>query len=911
MRDLDIDPRIIASASKIGISELTEPQRLAYPVISRGKDLLLVAPTGIGKTEAAMLPILQALVQERPPKIAALYLTPLRSLNRDLLRRLKHFASELDLEIAVRHGDTPQSERSRLARQPPDILISTPETLQVLLTGRNLRKQLANLKWVIVDEVHELAGDERGIQLAVALERLRNITRSDFQRIGLSATIGSPQEVAKFLGGIARRVETVVVNPPRRMDIRVELPEPSEGDTLKAEELRAQPIHVACMGKLLEAVRGHRSTIVFVNTRDTAEFLASRLASMGGGMDVGVHHGSLSKEIRIQMEEDFKAGRLKGLVCTSSLELGIDVGSTDFVVQYGSPREVTRLIQRIGRSGHSVGEMPRGLILTTSEDDFLEAVVIARRARQKELEPITVRKNDLAVLANQIAAMASSEPGIPLDRVFETFRRAYPYEGLTRNRFDALVKQLSDLRVISVREGNLARSRATLTHFYENISMIPDVKTYRVVDITSRRTIGTLDEWFVAESAEVGETFVMKGTTWRFVELKEGEVLVEPVAEIGGVPSWIGEEIPVPFDVAQEVGRLRREMNLDDYPLGERGRSQILGYIKGQAPYSVPTDNLITVESSRGTIVVNCCFGTRANETLGQLLSSMLSARLGESVGVQTDPYRIVLEVPRSVDVSKIRDILTPEDPEGLEPLMRVILRNSNYLRWAFVHVAKKFGVLRRDVNWEDVNIGRLMKAFESTPLGEEVLDKILWERMDLERTKKVLADIKNGKIEFAFGGLSPMGRVGLGSRTRLITLRQADASTLAILKKRLEAETTLLVCLNCKSHHRSLVLSLPERIVCPICDAKMVAALRRRDAQIIQNLRTNTIPADERQGLRMNADLVRSHGRAAVMVLMARGVGPDTAARILRGYHETEQDLLRDILSAEVNYARTRRFWD
>jgi len=311
---------------------------------------------------------------------------------------------------------------------------------------------------------------------------------------------------------------------------------------------------------------------------------------------------------------------------------------------------------------------------------------------------------------------------------------------------------------------------------------------------------------------------------------------------------------------------------------------------------------------------VNACFGSRVNETLAQLISSLISARFGQSVGVQTDPYRIVLEVPRSVNPQQVVEILRPEDPDALEPLLRVILKNSAFLRWAFVYVAKKFGALRRDVDWESVSIPRLLKTFENTPLFEEVLDKVFWERMDIPRTVEVLRRIQSGAIEIVVTRMTPIGRAGLEGGRLLVTPSRADHATLMAVKARLEKETATFLCLNCKMSWRDVVRDLPAKIRCPKCEGLMVAVIAPYEKDKIAKLDLQGTDKESRakaKRLFTNASLVMAHGRKAVLALMARGVGEDTAARILRGYHETELDFLRDVLAAEITYARTKRFWD
>src|SRR2546425_1170298 len=732
MESLGLDSRILETVQALGIETFTEPQERAIPRILAGANVLLVAPTGIGKTEAALLPILDRILRDKPEPTSCLYITPLRALNRDMLRRMTFFADRLGVRVAGRHGGTTPQERAASPPPPPRI--------------------------------------------------------------------------------------------PKGIRIRVEMPATAQGDSEIAERLRVKPVQAAALRRCYELIKEHQSTLFFVNTRDTAEFLSSRLAAWYQDPKIGVHHGSLSKDVRVQMEDEFKSGGLRALVCTSSLELGIDVGTADFVLQYNSPREVSRLVQRIGRSGHGVGEVSDGVILATHEDDVAEACAIARRALAEEIEDLVVRKDNRSVLANQLVALAVSERFASLDEAYETFRRSWPFRELKRADFDEVVAQLAGLRILWSRDGRLGRSSNSLPYFFENISMIPDVKTYRVIDLSSRRAIGTLDEWFVAENAKLGESFIMRGSAWRFVDFKEDHLLVEPVREIGDVPSWVGEDIPVPFDVAQEVGRIRRERDLSPYPVDEHGTSTFLGYLASVGDAPLATDTRITIESARDVLIVNACFGSKVNETLAQLISSLISARFGQTVGARTDPYRIVLEVPRSVNPQQVIEILRPEDPDALEPLLRVILKNSAFLRWAFVYVAKKFGALRRDVDWESVSIPRLLKTFENTPLFEEVLDKVFWERMDIPRTVEVLRRIQSGQIEIVVTRMTPIGRAGLEGGRLFVTPSRADHATLMAVKARLEKETATFLCLNCKMSWRDVVRDLPAKIRCPKCEGLMVA---------------------------------------------------------------------------------------
>ncbi len=911
--ELSVEPRIIEALEELGIRELTEPQIQSVPLIQEGRNLLLIAPTGIGKTEAALIPILDTITREKPPRISCLYITPLRALNRDMLRRMDFFGEYLGLEVAVRHGDTSTAERARQSRSPPDILITTPETLQIMFTGSRLRQHLRQVRWVVVDEVHELAADERGAQLSVALERLLRLTEREYQRVGLSATVGSPKEVASFLGGVGREVDVVDLRAVKPMQLEVELPQVKESDEELADALRVKPQQASALRRARDLFESHRSTLFFVNTRDAAEFLSSRY-KFWENVPAGVHHGSLSKDVRVRAEEEFKGEELKALICTSSLELGIDVGSADLVLQYNSPRDVTRLVQRVGRSGHAVGRVSKGVIIASNEEDLAEAVVIAKRGLEGELEDYRVRRNPLGVLANQIVAHLLTEGRAITREYYETVRRSYPFRDLPWDTFVRVLKQLSDLRVIRYRGESIYKGSGTLPYFYENISMIPDEKSYRVRDLPSRRSVGRLDEAFVAGQVHHGSSFIMKGQTWEVVDIGEDEVVVQPVKELGGIPSWLGEEIPVPYEVAQEVGSLRGVGSLEGYSVNEHGKEAFLDYLRRQAPHEVPRENLITVEEGDDLVVVNAALGSRVNETLAHLLSALLSARYGESMGLRTDPYRVMIKVPRAVRAHVVAELLKGTDPEAVEPLLRIFLVNSTQLRWIFVQVAKKFGAVKRGVNYREVNLPKVMKAFERTPLMEEAVEKMMWERLDVPRAMQVLKDIREGRIDVVTGPLSYLGRLGAERALDMLLPPRPDSHTLRLLKRRLEDQQVILLCLSCKVSRTEKVGELGEKVRCPYCESVMQAVLRPWEREMAEVLRSEPHDKEGKRAMKKlytNASLVMGHGKKAVTALVARGVGPDVAGKILRRYHGDEMDFLKDVLEAEITYARTKRFWD
>jgi len=909
----EFSPELVRILNQSGIYEPTDPQRDAIPKIKSGKNLLLVAPTGIGKTEAAMLPIFDSIHRNPGKGIRCVYITPLRALNRDMLKRMEAYGEALGITVGVRHGDTSAGERAKQSQKPPDILITTPETLQVMFTGKRLVQHLKNVQWVVIDEIHELAMVERGAQLAVGLERLVYLA-GEYQRIGLSATVGNVKEVARFLVGVKRDVIISKHDTHRDFEITVECPIPDEKDTELVDKLQSDPEMVAVMKRALELIQNGRSTLFFVNTRETAEWLAARYRLWDENISIEVHHGSLSKETRMEMEDDFKNGVIKALVCTSSLELGIDVGSTDLVIQFNSPRQVARMVQRAGRAGHRIGETIKAVILATAPDEVSEALIIARRTGAKEIDDRVGRKSPLTVVANQLIAMTMSAR-IGRDMAFAIFKKTHTFRDLERKEMDDVLEQLKSIKMVFEDEDGFRRSKKGMNYFYNNISMIADERTYLIRDVSTRGIIGTLDESFVASFAEPFATFIAKGRTWRIIEMREDEILVEEIREIGSVPSWVGSDIPVPFAVAKEVGVLRKKLNFKDYQGDIHANECVTNFVNEQKErFDIPADDLVTLEIGDRLAILNACFGTRVNETLSKLYSALLSARLGESVGTSADPYRIIFELPRNVGKEALTKTILSVKPGTVESLIRMTITNSTFLKWRFVYVAKKFGIIDKDADHRFMSFARLFEMHRDTPAYNEAVNKVLWEDLDIENTENVISGIANGSIAFKVSGISPIGMEGIVRSKELMQPLRADHSILMALKKRLEDEVMFASCLKCQNQWRQRVSETPKRLVCGKCGGNMIAVLKEYDRESIKLLTKKDLTEQEKKEtmrLSRNANLVNEHGRRAVLTLTGRGVGPDAAARILRSMHIDEDDFLRDILGAEVLYAKNKRFWD
>ncbi len=910
----NLSPELVSALAERGITEPTPPQADVIPRIRAGGNILLVAPTGIGKTEAAMIPVLDEIFRTKGSKsgFRCIYITPLRALNRDMLRRMEEYGKALGINVGVRHGDTSQAERNQQSQHPPEILITTPETLQVLFTGKRLREHMKSVQWVVIDEIHELSNTERGAQLSVALERLC-LVAGEYQRIGLSATVGNVDSVARFLAGARRQVAIRKHDTHRDFDIDVESPAPCEDPEL-LDKLQCDPEILGVMKRAREIIEAGRSTLFFVNTRETAEWLAARYHIWDESLSIDVHHGSLSKENRMEMEDRFKKGDVKALVCTSSLELGIDVGSTDMVIQYNSPRQVSRMVQRAGRAGHRVGERIRAKIIATAPDEVAESMVVARRCDSKELEFWEGRPCPLSVVANQLIAMTMSG-AVDRETAFEAFTGAYPFRDLAMEDMAGVLEQLKSIKLLFEDENGFKRSRKGMNYFYENISMIPDERTYMIRDIGTRAVIGTLDESFVASFAEEYAMFIAKGRTWRIVEMREDEILVEEAREVGSVPNWVGSDIPVPYEVAMEVGRMRRLRNLDDYP-GDEGCKKVLRkYFADQDErFVMPTDKTVTIEMGDRLAIVNGCFGTRVNETLGKIYAALLTARLGESVGMTADPYRMILELPRNMKRDDIVSTIRSVKPGTIEALARLTILNSSFLRWRFVFVAKKFGIIEKNADHRFMNFQRLFDIHKDTPAYREAVNKVLWEDLDIPNTEKVVSMIASGEIEMTAGTVSTIGLEGIVRSKELMQPVRADHSILMALKKRLEDEVLFASCMNCGSQWRFRVGDAPKRFVCPHCNGVMVAVLKGYERDSIGLVKLDELSAQEkkdRMRLSRNANLVNEHGKRAVITLAGRGIGPDAASRILRSMHVDEDDFLRAIMNAEILYAKNKRFWD
>jgi ATP-dependent Lhr-like helicase len=926
---------------------------MAVPPILAGENVLLVAPTGSGKTEAVLLPIFSNLIQQEARKgIKIVYVTPLRALNRDLLKRLSFWASKLGISIEVRHGDTEMKLRRRQAISPPDMLVTTPETLQAILPGSRMRQHLRHVQSVVVDEVHGLASSKRGVQLAVALERLREVVGEEFQRIGLSATVGNSDEVAKFIAGTHRNARIIGATLPKSYRYHVENPSATEADYDLAAKLNTSPEAAARIRRITELVDSHKSTLIFVNARTIAEMLGHKFNQLGR-MDIAVHHGSLSKEERAQIEDEFKAGGLKAIICTSTLELGIDIGNVDLVIQYLSPRQVSSLIQRVGRSGHRLGMLSEGVIITAFSDDTLESIAAVRNAHENKIEPVLIHENALDVLAHQVVGVLMDKGVVRSKELLTLLRQAYPYRKLTKDMLMDVVYFLDRLGELRVEEEGkvLRKGRKTRSYYYENLSMIPDERRYPIVNVISDRKIGTLGDEFMALKARVGLNIIVRGRVWRIVQIEEetGTVYVVPSEDpLAAIPGWDGEMIPVPFDLAQKTGQLREEIaktlketgnadataeRLADKLSTEKSAllstvQEVEEHVKQGAP--LPTDKHIIVEGFDKYLIVHACFGEIVNRTLGCIFDAVLSDR-EVIVGWWNDGYRILIETPKKLtrqEVEKLSTMLFRLTNEEAEKAFEDYLEAKFPFSYKMKFVADRFGALPRGKTMSYERLSQLPSRFGNTPIYDETLREAMIEKVDINKVKEIMRAVEGGKIKvstiFSLEKPTPMAFHILSKfsdMSELMAPEQVLLSNIEKMKRTIDARTAKLLCMSCSEWTcEEKIRSLQEQPACVKCGSKLLALLYlSQDAdrlrEVLKKRRGDKeLTEEELKELahaRRTADLVLSYGKKAIIALEVKGVGPETAFRILGKMHQKEDEFYMDLLKAKIQYLRTREFWE
>lgn len=794
----------------------TQAQSEGWASISRGEHTLILAPTGSGKTLAAFLWGINQLISNPPvasvKQTRIIYISPLRALAVDIERNLAAplvgvglAAQRLGIDaytptVGVRSGDTPTNIRRQLVRTPPDILITTPESLYLMLTSA-ARETLVGVETVIIDEIHALTPTKRGSHLALSLERLEEITASAPQRIGLSATQRPLDEIARFLGGKNnsgewRPVTVVDAGSTKELDVSVVVPV----DDMAEPATDSRSIWPAIHPSVLSLVREHRSTLIFVNARRSAERLATRLNELAidglnrsgesdgtapsPGTEVAkAHHGSLSRERRGLIEDELKRGELKALVATSSLELGIDMGAVDLVVQVESPGSVARGLQRIGRAGHQVGEPSRGRIFPKHRGDLLEAAVVVQRMKTGAVEATRYPRNPLDVLAQQIVAMAALDDWSTTE-LAKVIRRAAPYAGLSDDVFEATLDLLSgrypsdefsDLspRLVWDRiEGTVRGRKGAQRLAVTNAGTIPDRGLFGVF-LPDGTRVGELDEEMVYES-RVGETFLLGATAWRVAEITHERVVVTPApGRVGRMPFWRGDSPGRPLELGEAVGAATRHLRSlsptvayrelrETHGLDGLAAKNLMAYFddQGEATGAVPDDKTIVVERFRDEIgdwrvCVLSPFGAQVHAPWAIAMRSQLEERWGVDIDLMWSDDGIAIRLPEAIDEFPLEELLI--DPDDIDRLVTAELPNTALFAARFRECAGRSLLLprrrpgRRTPLWQQrqraADLLKVASAYPSFPILLETTRECLNDVFDLPALRSVLRGLQSRSV--------------------------------------------------------------------------------------------------------------------------------------------------------------------
>lgn len=779
----------------------TPPQRYAVLEIHKGENVLISSPTGSGKTLSAFLSAINELILlgkegKLEDKIYVLYVSPLRALNNDIKRNLegplaeiKEVAKELgyelpEIRVGIRTSDTSSYEKSKMVKKPPHILITTPESLAIALNAPKFSERLKTVKYVIIDEVHALAENKRGSHLALSIERLQEMAENEFVRIGLSATIHPLEEVAKFVFGFdddgnPRPGLIVDVSFAKQTEIRVES---------VVEDLIYTPANVlsdALYNRLAELIRNHRTTLIFTNTRSGAERVAFNLKKRFPEFEglIEAHHSSLSREVRLDVEERLKRGELRCVVSSTSLELGIDIGTIDLVVLIGSPKSVNRALQRIGRAGHRLHDVSKGIILALDRDDLVEVTILAHNARRRKLDRVKIPRNPLDVLVQHVLGMALTRVW-DVEEAYRVVRRAYPYRDLPFEDFMSVLRYLAGEYVgleerkvyakIWLDEGKFGkRGKMTRAIYYMNTGTIPDEAKVKVYSM-DKRLIGTVEEEF-AERLMPGDIFVLAGRTYEFVKSRGNRIYVIPrEGAKPTIPAWFSEMLPLSFDLALDIQAFRREMKrllgrkdalkklMKKYEIDERAARAILAYFREQERYStIPDDRLLLVEEVEKERTYEYFFhtlvGRRANEALSRAFAYLVSRRKRCNVGVAISDNGFSLIVPhdKRLTEDEIRELFNLEDLRGT---LKKALDNTELLKRRFRHVANRGLLILRRYVGRDKSLSRqqmmavtllkiLKKHYPDFPLLREVYREIMEDKMDVESAELFLSWVREGRI--------------------------------------------------------------------------------------------------------------------------------------------------------------------
>ena len=906
-------------------NSFTEIQKLAMPFVESGKNCLIVAPTGSGKTEAAVLPLLNSLMgkERETSAIKILYITPLRALNRDMLRRLEELCSYAKISIGVRHGDTTQKERNRQVRSAPLLLITTPETLQSILPTKHIGPYLKNLGVVIIDELHELYHNKRGAQLSIALERLEELS-PNFQRIGISATIGDPEIAKKFLCG-DRECKVARIDSAKDVQLSVEAPTRPKNDLTSLEEkFGLDGPSLARLERVSELVSDSVSTLIFANTRQVVESLGSRLFYLNsvrpfGG--IGVHHGSLDKNERINIEDKFKDRQIKSIIATSSLELGIDIGSIDLVIQYGSPRQALRLAQRVGRSGHTHKGIAKGVIIATNPVEVAETLAIFGLVKSASFETFTPQFGALDVLANQICGIALDKTRLELNELHKILKRSFVYKDLEMSDLSRLLEFMMGLRLIGFDGKFITSGSRTRMYYYDHLSVIPDSKRFIVKNAMENRIISTLDERFVANNVDENSIFITKGLPWKVLSIEKNVISVEPSTNLeAAVPDWVGEDIPVSHKTALGVfGLLNPAGVVNKEFLGADAVKSVKNLREKQEVSFLPSETLLVIESLEDYCIIYTGLGTQANEALSRLLAHIVSTRIGRGVNVKSSPYMIMLEIQRNFDiVGVLEGIGSVEVEAGL----RSALAETELFRYRFITIAKLFGIVEKEAVVSRSFAKKIIRVMKDTPLYDETFRELMQNYFDIDTLKTFFDRLHKKEIKIKLvKGTAPsmLTKTILNSAyytKELITPLTPNNELVASFSRFILSKTVKFLCTYCGfvfSRKLSEIKEL-EKIVCPNCASPMITFHDDDYIKIVEKrIAAKKLTAEEKSVLKeilQYASLIESYGPKAAIALSVYGVGPRSAAKALMMLRHEEKEFFIDLIEAQKNFIKTKKYW-
>lgn len=910
----------------------TAVQRKSIPLILQGENLLIVAPAGSGKTEAAFLPVLSMYLKFREEAaskggkgIYVIYITPLRALNRDIYKRLMTICREVGVSIDIRHGDTPRSIRRIQGREPPEVLITTPETLQAILISPEMRRWLSKTRWVIVDEVHNLLESKRGVQLTVALERLKNIA-SELQIIGLSATIQNPELAAKFLSGSSRQLKVVVDETEKSYEFKIKIPKPTDEDLKLALKLQTKPETAARIRLMTELIEKNRPVLVFVNCREYAEYLSSRFRLMG--FETLTHHSSLSKSVREHAEKMLKQGLIPAVVCTSSLELGIDVGHVNLTIQYLSPRQVTTFIQRTSRSGHSLDRTSRGVIVSSGLDDLLESLAIQTLAIKRKLEEAKVHSGALDVLAHQIAGMVLESGGrIKQEDVLTLIRRSYPYRNLSKRLFKRLLTYMDKLGLLGIQDRHIVSNRRTRAYYYRHLSVIPEELKFPVYNLEDGGEIAYLGEDFFSEYGKPGVKIILRGKPWIIEKVEGDRVYVKSTEDFtAAIPGWEGEVLPTSYQVALKVGMLRRyiaeKLNEIDvrelavklarkFNVEEESILDLLKVFREQLEIAVvPSDRILLVEGFDRYIVVHSCFGHGVNRILARVLMEKIKQKFKEECIVRCDAYRILFILSNPVDPSDVAEMLKQL---RFDESLKILKEHTD--PYVVRQVAIKFDAIPKSLYYKSASfLMTISERFKNTPVYEEAFRFQLTTHYDVRHFYRLLNSIKNEEIKIlTYKGEKPtlmaMPIVEVGEELIVESLNHFE--------QKIMSKTVTLLCLNCLSIRRAVVGELPDELNCNNCNSRKLAVVKWRideTLEAVKKLKNGLRLTEEEEELithvEMTSNLLLIYGKRAVIALAVRGIGPLTAYQILAKPYKDHKSFIQSLREAMEEYLETRDYW-